>query len=101
MSKFYVYITDAEQFLQNRADLFAMNYNLHITNQDGMEEHGWIKLRDVDLNFDVVDLTQATERALKKLDESEKEARARHQVTMDDFEERRGKLLSLPHIEEG
>jgi len=101
--KVYIYISDAEGWLRNlnmdpdgNPDAYREHY-IQVTTSDGMDEHGWVRIGEMELpDFNVTD-DQLRKAALGNIDREEKKQVAENEVKMQRFDERRQQLLAITH----
>lgn len=94
----HLYINDPEAYLRHRGDEeFVNSYLLTVTDSDSMATEGWMYICPVELPpFKVTD-DELRRCALDKISAAEKRQMAENEKRMQEFEERRQKLLSITH----
>lgn len=92
--KQYVYITSPESWLNNGEDY--RDHLLSITESDNMEEYGWVQVAEIDIDVDVAD-DELRAAALQKIADDEQKQVAENEVRMQQFNNRRQKLLAIEY----
>ena len=87
--KLFLYITNTATYMDGNIRYHAMNVEVEI-------EH-WILAGTVEFDSTLTDKT-LLDHAIKNLGAEEVEIRAAFQLQLDDIENQKQKLLSLPHL---
>jgi len=93
--KLFIYVSNPEAFMD--LDQWTREHSITATTSDGMEDHGWVLIQEIEIDVDSIDINRVRELALKSIKEAEQKERAEFEVKMQSYEERRRRLLAITH----
>lgn len=92
-----LYITDIEAFLKGDRDYSMSVYRTNYFDSGSIPDH-WVQLQVIELPKMLPSRSALTNLAVKHLDKEKQVILVDQQVKLDNIEERKQKLLALPHI---
>lgn len=93
-----LYITDIEAFLKGDFDYSMSVYRTEFFTEESLPPH-WVKLGVIPLAKMMPSRSELTKLAVIHLEKEEKNIILDHSIKITDIENRKQKLLALPHLE--